>query len=165
VSDSITFIAAPGLAGVMESDIDTIVLSGMGGETIAGILKDAPWTKNGKRLILQPQSKTSELCIWMRETGYSIRDAVLTHDNGRFYVVIRAEGGISDSILEPELELHARLMHRRDPLYAEYIDELIGITRRAMEGIKDSGTPDILAMALRLSVYISLKEANNKCQA
>jgi tRNA (adenine22-N1)-methyltransferase len=58
VSDKITFIVAPGLSGIKETDVDTIVIAGLGGETIAAILNEAPWTRYSDiKLILQPQSK------------------------------------------------------------------------------------------------------------
>lgn len=161
VADKIAFTVAPGLSGVAETDADTIVLAGMGGETIAGILKEAPWTKRGARLILQPQTKTAELCIWLRLDGYIISDAKLARDNGRFYVVLLVRGGASESSLEPEIELLARLMFNRDPLLSGYLEELIAKTNKALEGIKSSGEPGTLDMANRLAVYISMKEVND----
>ena len=93
VGDKITFIAAPGLAGVGESEADTIVIAGMGGETIVSILAGAPWTKRrGVKLILQPQTKTGELCEWLCGNGCAIQDAKLARDRGRLYVVIVAQG-------------------------------------------------------------------------
>jgi len=92
VADKISFIAAPGLSGVDEAEVDTVVIAGMGGETIMGILADAPWTKRcGTRLILQPQTKTDKLCYWLNENGYSIRDLTLTQDKGRYYIVLRVQ--------------------------------------------------------------------------
>ena len=166
VAHLITFIVAPGLRGIGERGADTIVIAGVGGETIADILKDALWTrKYGVKLILQPQSKTGKLCVWLRENGYIIKDARLSYDSGRFYVVILAGGGNSESVLEPELELLTRLMYDRDPLFTDYLENLIAKTRRALDGMRTSGAPELLGTALKLSVYISLKEANEKWQA
>ena len=93
VTDLIKFIAADGLAGVSEQDADTIVVAGVGGETIITILEGAPWTKNpGIKLILQPQTKIEELRRWICECGYVIRDTALARDRGRVYTVVLAEG-------------------------------------------------------------------------
>ena len=93
VTDKITFAVADGLEGVEETETDTVVAAGLGGETIIGILKNAPWTKkNGVRLILQPQTKTEILYGWLTAEGYIIRDATLARDKGRLYIVILAEG-------------------------------------------------------------------------
>ena len=139
------------------------MISGVGGETIAGILNDAPWTrKQGVSLILQPQSKAGELCRWFRGNGYVIRGAKLTIDNDRFYVVMLVRGGEANSALEPEIELLARLMYDRDRLFPGYIDDLIFKTQKALEGMKKSGAPELLETALLLSVYVGLKEANER---
>jgi len=92
VTDMIEFVVAPGLSGVAENEVDTVVIAGVGGKTIAGILRDAPWTKSGTRLILQPQTKKDELRRFLEENGYAIRETKLTHDRGREYVVILAVG-------------------------------------------------------------------------
>ena len=162
VADNIEFITAQGLAGIGEHDADTVVISGLGGETIAGIIRDAPWTRRSDmRLILQPQSKINELCRYLHLCGYALIGAKLARDSGRLYIAMLVCGGNSDSGLEPELELLTRLMQSGDPLLADYFDELIAKTRLALEGMKSSGSPEILEMALRLSVYISMKEVHD----
>ena len=88
VEDKISFVVAPGLEGIGETEVDTIVIAGVGGETIIGILADAPWTKRfGISLILQPQTKIAELCAWLRDNGYIIRDEETMRDRGRSYTV------------------------------------------------------------------------------
>ena len=100
VSEKIAFIAAPGLDGIEGTGADTVVIAGLGGETIAGILERSPWAKHGGvRFILQPQSKNDELCAFLRGNGYSLLDAKLAKDNGKFYVVILAVYGKPDSAL------------------------------------------------------------------
>ena len=93
VDDQISFIVAPGLDGIGEYEADTIVIAGMGGETISAILAGAPWTKqHGVRLILQPQTKLNKLCIWLQDNGYIITDADYVVDKGRFYIIIVVVG-------------------------------------------------------------------------
>ena len=88
VADKMTFVVAPGLEGICETDVDTIVISGMGGETIIGILAAAPWTKRfGINLILQPQTKIDVLCAWLSDNGYIISNTEYAKDRGRTYTV------------------------------------------------------------------------------
>ena len=167
VSDKITFVVAPGLSGIDEANTDTIVISGLGGETIAAILEASPRTKRGGvTLILQPQSKLNELCLFLRENGYIIQEAKLVCDNNRFYVIIKAGGGKSNCILAPDIELLTQLMFRRDPLFSGYLDRLIAKTRKALEGMGKSGSPDIIGMTVRLATYSGLKESyeNANCK-
>ena len=90
-AESIEFIVAPGLSGIMQSDVDTIVIAGLGGETIVEILKDAPWTRvQNIKLLLQPQSKIDVLCRFLYDNGYTIKDTKSVLDRKRQYTVIYA---------------------------------------------------------------------------
>ena len=88
LEDRIKLVNAPGLDGVCEDEVDTIVISGMGGETIVSILEDAPWVKNNKTLILQPQTKLNVLLNYIGENGFEVKSAKLIKDKGRDYLVL-----------------------------------------------------------------------------
>ena len=93
VTDKISFVTAPGLSGVDEADVDTVVIAGVGGERIIEILAGAPWTnRGGVRLILQPQTKIALLRSWLGENGYMIIETKQAFDKGRVYSVILAQG-------------------------------------------------------------------------
>jgi len=159
VADKISFVEAQGLSGVREKEVDTIVIAGLGGETIAGILRDAPWThRSGVYMILQPQTKVSVLCEFLRMAGYSLLSSKLALDAGKLYVVLLVTGGKSESVMEPESELLKSLMDSGDPLLGLYLEELIEKARRKLDGIGDSGNQEALKLALRLSGYIEMKE-------
>jgi len=91
ISDAITFIVTPGLDGISPADIDTIVIAGMGGETILSILKNAPWTRQYNiKLILQPQSKIDLLSRFLYDTGYEIKEIKYVKDKNKRYTIISA---------------------------------------------------------------------------
>ena len=93
VTDAITFHIAPGLDRIAPSDVDTVIIAGLGGETILGILSDATWTKqNNIKLILQPQSKLDILCRFLYDDGYSIIETKSVIDRGKSYIIILAMG-------------------------------------------------------------------------
>jgi len=90
VTESITFMVTPGLDGITAADADTIVIAGMGGETILQILENAPWTKDASvKLILQPQSKINLLCRFLYDNGYEIKETRAVIDKGKGYTIIR----------------------------------------------------------------------------
>ena len=94
VSEAITFLVAPGLNGITQKDVDTIVIAGLGGETIRSILESAHWTKNHKvTLILQPQSKIDLLFRFLYDNGYEILQTKSILDKRKHYTVILATGG------------------------------------------------------------------------
>ena len=88
VTDMVEFVTAPGLSGVSENEADTVVIAGMGGETIVSILEEASWKKMGIRFILQPQTKMAVLCDFLQGNGYAISDMKTIVDRGREYTII-----------------------------------------------------------------------------
>ena len=61
-----------GLSGIRPEETDAVVIAGMGGETIAQILEEAPWVRTRKvPLVLQPMSSLPELRR-LREGGIPI---------------------------------------------------------------------------------------------
>ncbi|MCL2663938.1 MAG: class I SAM-dependent methyltransferase [Oscillospiraceae bacterium] len=89
VTESITFMVTPGLDGITAADVDTVVIAGIGGETMLQILENAPWTKSETvKLILQPQSKIDLLCRFLYNNGYNIRETRSVVDKGKSYSII-----------------------------------------------------------------------------
>lgn len=59
-----------GLRGIAAHEADTVVMAGMGGETIIHILTDSPWPRDsGCTLLLQPQTKVELLRLWLPGTA------------------------------------------------------------------------------------------------
>jgi len=94
VTESIIFVTAPGLDAVEPSDANTVIIAGLGAETIVNILKDAPWTKQQRvTLILQPQSKIDILFRFLYDNLYNIKKTISVLDRGKHYTAILAVGG------------------------------------------------------------------------
>ena len=88
VTEKIKFIITPGLEGISQTDVNTIVIAGMGAETISGILGNAPWTRcPGVKLILQPQSKIDVLFKFLYDNEYKVIETKSVKDKGRHYTV------------------------------------------------------------------------------
>lgn len=142
VEDKIEFRLTDGLKG-FDDDFDTVILAGMGGDSIISILSDAPWTKNGVKLVIQPQSKISRLSEWLYSSGYHIEDAVLTEDAGKLYLVILVFGGVPEKM--PSCGEHyvpRALILKRDPLLPRYVRELEKKLSRALTGMEQGGETD-----------------------
>ena len=162
VTASIEFILTPGLDGIEEKKINTIVIAGLGGETIASILSKAVWIKERRiKLILQPQSKIDELCGFLRLFGYIFSNAEVVRDNGRYYIVIVAATGKSESFESPEMELYSIISKKRNPLLANYIDTLINKTQSTAAASKISNPARYGSMQIRLEELRSIKEVSH----
>ena len=152
------FVQADGLqfSGVQAADVITI--AGMGGETICAILAAAPWLREGKQLVLQPQSKVPELTDWLWRNGFTIEDAALCRDAGKRYLVLRVLG-------QPAVQTYTveqLLLRRRDPLLPEHLTEEIRRQTRARAGMahaKQTPAAELAALDARLSqLQACLKE-------
>lgn len=129
-ADKMRFECCDGLDFPGAEECDAVVCAGMGGETIAGILSRAPWTRNGTRLVLQPQSKLDELCLWLRQNGYGIFNAALAAEGKRMYVALLVRGGASGSLYAEDA-----LSLRRDELLSDWICARIEREEKALKGM------------------------------
>jgi tRNA (adenine22-N1)-methyltransferase len=158
--ERIEFIEAPGLRGIYEEDVDTVVISGLGGETIAKIISDAPWTKRCEtRLILQPQSKIEDLCIFLRSSGYVYKDAEIALDNAKYYIIIYAQTGTLTSEMNPEIELYSILAKKRAPLFSSFLDSLILKNQSNAMSQKEKRKKRYDVLQSRLNDLLALRKA------
>lgn len=130
----IAFRLCDGLSGICPQEADTVVIAGMGGETIATILEAAPWTKEaGKTLILQPMSSMSDLRLWLIEHGYWIREERLAQEGDAIYTALLVTGGQMEPMTPAELWVGR---NSRDPLRGIWLDRWLEKTRRALDGLR-----------------------------
>lgn len=67
------FRLGDGLSTIQPGEVDTIVIGGLGGRTIAGILaSDQNLTNSFSKLILQPRNNSGELRYYLHLTGWTI---------------------------------------------------------------------------------------------
>ena len=123
VAERIDFRLGPGLDTVAPEEADTVVIAGMGGETIAAILAAAPWTADGRhRLLLQPMTRAWELRAFLADNGYAITREALVRDRGTLYPVMEAGAGEMTLNLG---QLHGGVGLTHDPLGDRYLIEQI----------------------------------------
>lgn len=122
----IRFELCDGLDFPGADEADTVVIAGMGGETMAGILSRAQWTKRGAVLVLQPQSKLDELCLWLAGSGYRLETARLAAEGRRLYPAMRVIGGAASEVYAEDA-----LLRGKDPLLGEWLEQRL---QRAHQG-------------------------------
>ena len=92
--DRMGFRLCDGLKGIRPEETDAIVIAGMGGETIAQILADAPWVRERNvPLVLQPMSSLPDLREWLFQNGYQIEEERLAREEDAIYVVMSVRAG------------------------------------------------------------------------
>lgn len=125
-----------GLAGIAPHEVDTVVIAGMGGESIISILSAAPWTKDGCRLILQPMTRQELLRRWLAENGYHFTTEHLVEDKGAIYPILCVVGGEQPTL--SEAETYAGLLLADDPLYGEYLTRQMARLQKIADGMRRS---------------------------
>ena len=156
VSERLSLWLCDGLALCPPETVDTVILAGMGGETMLNILSAAPWALE-KRLILQPQSKIGELRRGLAERECAVLDASLVDDAGRIYLVWLAGKGSMDG----SAAVDAPLLARRDPLLRRWLEDQIKRGRKSLRGMEQAARPEesaIAALRSRLEEYEKLRK-------
>lgn len=137
VLDRLRLLQCDGLALIRPEEVDTVLIAGMGGETIIKILSDAPWATQ-KRLILQPQTKQEELRAWLSSQALAITDARLAYDTGRIYLIWCVGAGEAGHFSGVD----APLLAHRDPLLKPWLEEQIKRLRKRLHGLESAAAPD-----------------------
>lgn len=151
VTSFIDFRLCAGLDDIAPQEVDTVVIAGMGGETILSILKNAPWTRE-KMLLLQPMTKPELLRVWLTGNGYTITREHLVRDKDTLYAVLSATGGESAPLTPAQAYCGVKSVH--DPLYGDYATERIAKLTRAAAGLKGSERADREARVAELEAII-----------
>ena len=119
----------------------TVIIAGMGGETIAGILSRAEWTKNpGCTLFLQPMTADFELREFLYHNGYAITDESYVREGDKLYIILTVIPGNTD-ILDPS-ELYASRAAGGHPLFCEFAGRVIHKLSVRLEGLKKAKAYD-----------------------
>ena len=91
VEDKIELRLSDGLEHINPSEVDDIVIAGMGGILISEILSKAEWIKNSRfKLILQPQSHSENLRRFLFDNGFEIVEEKACFEDKKVYICLSA---------------------------------------------------------------------------
>lgn len=138
LEEQITPVLCDGLSAFSPEQADTIVIGGMGGDTIIHILDDAPWVCDGRHtLILQPMSKIPQLRQYLAEHHFRIAQERLAQDNQKLYCAIRA---IAGKYTDARHFLFTDQL-KPDPLFPLYLKRLEQQQLKIIDGLRIAGLP------------------------
>lgn len=161
LGDRIRLVLCDGLDGIDPDDTDTVVLAGMGGETIRDILARAHWVKQGaRRLILQPMTAADTLRGFLYENGFMLLDERLTLDAGRVYQTLCVCAGHME--LTHPAQLYTGIFLKKEPLFGGYIDRLIRRFEKAARDYCQSCEIDASREAYFQTVLEGLRQAKGE---
>lgn len=151
--DRISFRLCNGLDDVSKDEADVIAIAGMGGETIASILKAAPWTREGKLLLLQPMTGFAELRQWLQCNHYVIRHEQIVREGERLYSIFSVCGGEMPTLSPAELWAGRQ---SSDPLRTDYLTMIIKKAEKALSGHKAAHIVDDISISYLNEVLAGL---------
>ena len=159
----------PGLRDFSEEDADTIIIAGLGGDTIAMILDEAPWLKSGKhRLLLQPMTSNDDLRRSLFQTGFSIRDETLAMDAGRLYTILDVRGGGKTGADREPFERFVSRHVLKEELAGAYLQRCLKRLMTKREGLSGARalTPneDVVFLNHAISGITELKREWDQCR-
>ena len=158
VSDRIRFMLCNGLDIGMKDEIDSIVIAGMGGDTICGILDRAEWCMDERyKLILQPMTKAEILRYWLSYNDFCITDEILIDDNGSVYQLICARYGKREPLSDAELFLGKLELSVNNALFDKLLEKNIKRFEKLIKGLSVSKDKrEIISLGLYRQVYREL---------
>lgn len=130
-----------GLEVIRPFEIDTVVISGMGGLLIIDILEgNKDITNSITNFIFQPNIASKELREYLYENSFEIIDEKLVYESNKFYETIYAKRGKSYLRKDIYLEIGEQLIINKDPLLAKYIKNKINLYQNIIKELKDKDT-------------------------
>lgn len=105
LENRVQFVVADGLDALEGAKADTVLILGMGGDTIRGILTRGAEHLCGAALILGPHTDAPLVRQALVEIGYRIRQEQIVRDAGRDYLLMRATPALEDEPTYTEEEL------------------------------------------------------------
>lgn len=135
--------------GLKEIDLEgegvqDILVCGMGGELIARILDESPYTRrDGVKCILQPMSSVVDLRAYLARSGYRIEDEKLAGAAGKIYTCLHVSyDGIVRNPSPTELllgEAHIRRGKDAGELFSSYLQREIRSVEKRRNGLAAGG--------------------------
>lgn len=137
LTDRVDFRVCDGAKG-LEGAPRAVVIAGMGGTTIAKILREGRGDLGDSRVILQPNVALYELRTALCDCGYRIYDERIVRDGGRHYVIIAAEPGEAH-YTEKELLVGPVLLRNRPESLQSYAAFRLRVAEKALSGASRGG--------------------------
>ena len=141
LEDRVELRLCDGLEAISPEEANVIIIAGMGGETIQGILERAPWAlRDGRLLLLEPQSKQDQLRRWLYGQRCGILSEQLVKDAGKIYPILCAGGEVRHEPSDADFYIGHWPQNRRDELFNEFLQLNILKLERAISGLETAQT-------------------------
>ena len=91
-ADNIDLRLCDGLSGIHKTEVDTVIIAGMGGNVIAGIIERCDWSKSEDlTFILQPTTSAEVLREFLCLNFFEILSETVVFENDKLYSVMKVK--------------------------------------------------------------------------
>ena len=140
LGDRIETRLSDGLARIRPGEVDTVIVSGMGGPLTIRILQEGKEVADQlNALILQPQSEICRVRRFLTENGYRIEQEDMVLEDGKYYPVMRVVHGTKEPYEEWEYLYGKRLLEARHPVLLEFLKRELHIKESILEQLAGRG--------------------------
>ncbi len=109
----------------IEKKTDTIVIAGMGGDTVIDILeKGKDKLENIKSMVISPQSEWMKTRSFITSLGFYIDDEVIIEEKGKYYLIIKFIKG-NKNYSKKELEYGPLFLKNKSKEFIKYYKLLL----------------------------------------
>lgn len=109
----------------IEDETDTVVIAGMGGDTVIDILeKDKEKLKNVKNLLISPQSEWKKVRGFITSLGFYIQNEKIMIDSNKYYLILKFVRG-EKKYSKKELEFGPILLKEKSKEFLSFYREML----------------------------------------
>ncbi len=131
--DNITPMFSDGISE-LPSDVDVVVIAGMGGFNVIDILKKNPRKlKNVSTLIVDAHNAIPELRKQVCKMGYVIADEDIVYESGVYYEIIKFIAGEAIYLDDPDIEFGPILRNEKSLTFKEKYQSRINEIDKLLE--------------------------------
>ena len=124
VADKIETRLSNGVTALSASEVDTVVVAGMGGNLVIKILSEGELVlKTVQELIIQPQSEIAEVRRFLQEHGYLIIAEEMIYEDGKFYPMMKVVHGDMKLARQIDFIYGPRLLKGKNIILKQFLEK------------------------------------------
>ncbi len=159
--DKVSLVLSDGLNNVDTDKLDTVIIAGMGGETIAGILEQSN-LNNTHNIILQPMTQVSALRGFLAKNGYEIVSEALAEEENKIYHVLQVRKNLATIDLnDNELYVGSKYQNKNDCTYRKFLEKELSRLEKIISGMecaKNTDEDELLKVKKEKDAFARAKE-------
>lgn len=154
--EKIVLNVSDGLDNLNEYQVDTIIISGMGGNLIVDILnKNLDIAKSANCLILGANNSVALLRRFLHENSFEIIEEVDLFENDKYYQIIKAKVGKQLFVNEYEYEFGKYLIDNKSEYLKKYINQQIENKNNILSNLSDKNSDSVKSAIDNINVEVN----------